>query len=278
MVGGDDGGGARAAARRPAAAYGAYGTPNADGVAVPDGFTARRVARGTERVPGTGYDWHKASDGSATFPTEDGGWILVSNSEEQRGGAGAMRFGRRRADRATPTGSWTAPRRTAPGGPTPWATWLSCEEYEEGRVWECDPTGRAQGARARRDGRVQARGRGGGPARAPRVHDRGPDRRCVLPLHAPAVAVADRGPAGDGQGRRAAARWSGSTCPTGWRARSRSGARSRASPSSGAPRASGSTAAPSTCRPPPTRASTPTTLAASGCRSSTTAWPRAMRR
>lgn len=28
------------------------------------------------------------------------------------------------------------------GGPTPWATWLSCEEFEEGRVWECDPTGR----------------------------------------------------------------------------------------------------------------------------------------
>ncbi len=28
------------------------------------------------------------------------------------------------------------------GGPTPWGTWLSCEELEGGQVWECDPTGR----------------------------------------------------------------------------------------------------------------------------------------
>ena len=27
------------------------------------------------------------------------------------------------------------------GGPTPWGTWLSCEEWSGGRVWECDPTG-----------------------------------------------------------------------------------------------------------------------------------------
>ncbi len=27
------------------------------------------------------------------------------------------------------------------GGPTPWGTWLSCEETESGLVWECDPTG-----------------------------------------------------------------------------------------------------------------------------------------
>ena len=27
------------------------------------------------------------------------------------------------------------------GGPTPWGTWLSCEESDQGRVWECDPTG-----------------------------------------------------------------------------------------------------------------------------------------
>jgi uncharacterized protein len=28
------------------------------------------------------------------------------------------------------------------GGGTPWGTWLSCEEVEDGRVWECDPAGR----------------------------------------------------------------------------------------------------------------------------------------
>lgn len=27
------------------------------------------------------------------------------------------------------------------GGRTPWGTWLSCEETDDGQVWECDPTG-----------------------------------------------------------------------------------------------------------------------------------------
>ena len=28
------------------------------------------------------------------------------------------------------------------GGPTPWNTWLSCEEHEKGFTWECDPYGK----------------------------------------------------------------------------------------------------------------------------------------
>ena len=35
------------------------------------------------------------------------------------------------------------------GGATPWGTWLSCEEFPDGRVWECDPFGTAAAAVAR---------------------------------------------------------------------------------------------------------------------------------
>jgi secreted PhoX family phosphatase len=31
------------------------------------------------------------------------------------------------------------------GGPTPWGTWLSCEEFDGGHVWECNPLTPSQG-------------------------------------------------------------------------------------------------------------------------------------
>ncbi len=115
----------------------------AGAVLLPPGFTVRLIARAGVPLAAGGYKMPAFPDGAATFadPATPGGWYLTVNHEVPAGG-GVSSF------RFAPDGTLLGAQQilagtslNCAGGPTPWGTWLSCEEFDWGRVWECDPSG-----------------------------------------------------------------------------------------------------------------------------------------
>ena len=183
--------------------YGPLLGPDALGLMLPAGFTAREVARAGELVPGTAHVWHAFPDGGAVFRARRGGWIYVSNSEQfaPNGGVGALHFDRG----GTIVDAYTictGTSRNCAGGATPWRTWLTCEEVATGLVWECDPTGASVPVARTALGTFQHEAVTIDRRRTPLSH-RGPTRRPPLSLHTePASASRERDPGGGGRERR----------------------------------------------------------------------------
>ncbi len=115
-----------------------------NGVRLQAGLRSRVVAMSGEAVvSGQDYVWHAAPDGGACFSTDVGGWIYVSNSEiTSEGGVGTIVFdsGGKIIDAYSILKNTS---RNCAGGATPWGSWLSCEEINTGRVWECYPNGQS---------------------------------------------------------------------------------------------------------------------------------------
>ncbi|KAL7549365.1 hypothetical protein ACHAWF_014643 [Thalassiosira exigua] len=120
------------------------------GIELSEGLNVRVIANTGEKVQyadggESALKYHEASDAAGIVPLDPNnplqdGYVYVTNSEmsDEEGGVYGIYFDRH--------GNVEEYKVLLPGttdncggGLTPWHTWVSCEEYEDGQCWQVDP-------------------------------------------------------------------------------------------------------------------------------------------